>query len=257
MFGFVGRPAVRFGLSADPHPGQDARQLVGVEPDAVIPANVDYYTASEGKLAGVHQLAADRTLAVHRATLRVGIERRGPTRRGVEPEILGRQVGRGLLDQMLQDVRPQPEPGAAAALHQGHVADLPAAEARHFPADRAGKFRFLAGQSFRTQRQTAMMAELGPIAYPRETLRTDRIEVSFVEGEVGSAMGTSHAALLSRRAARRAADHRGVVPARPTDRNNRSAMAAEPAADRPSTGVELAMALWAGDEKSHGIGRRL
>jgi hypothetical protein len=74
----------------------------------------------------------------------------------------------------------------------------------------------------------------------------------LVQREVGAAMGTGGGPLLARSAARRAADHRGVVPLGLLDGHGGPAMAAEAAADWPAAGVVLALAVRAGHQKAHG-----
>jgi hypothetical protein len=97
------------------------------------------------------------------------------------------------------------------------------------------------------------VAEFRPIADPGETPRANRVEILLMNREVGAAVLAAVAPLGARRAARRTAHHRGVVPLGLRNRYRRAAIAAEPAANGPAAGVVLAFALWAGNKQSHGF----
>ena len=96
------------------------------------------------------------------------------------------------------------------------------------------------------------MAESGPITHVGKTLWTNRVEVSFVQCEIGPTVAARDATLLARRATRRTTHYPCIVAARFADRHHRPTMAAEPAADRPSARVKLTTALRAGNQESHG-----
>ena len=250
--GVVGLFAIRFILSTCPHPGQNARQLVGVEPNAVLLADVDNHSATVGVVVAVHSSAAHRTLPVQRAALFGRVGGSGRLLRCMQSPILDRDSLRCLLNQIFEDVDAQPEAGAASALHQGGVADLPVAQTGRLSAGRAKELRLLTDRRFRPQGEAAMMAEFRPIAHAGKTPRADGVEVLLMEREVGSAVAAGGAAFFPRRAARRTPHHRGVVAVRLVDRHDRPAVAAEPTADRTAANIELAFALRAGHQQSHG-----
>ena len=244
---FHSRLAFGPGFAADPDPAQNPGQLVEIEPDAVFVARINDDPAPSSEIATVHHLAANGATSIHRPALLGCICRYLGASRGTDVKILDRQVRRRLADELFQDTGIDPHSRATVALLNRDVADPPAAKPRHLSADGANQVGLLAGERFRHQGQPAMVAELGPIADPREATGADRVEVLLVQGEIGAAMRAGRAPMLPRRTARRAANDRGVVALRTANCNDRPAMAAEPASDRPSAGVELAAALRTGD----------
>ena len=153
-------------------------------------------------MAAGHQLAAKRTLSVEWTATVARVEECFAWRRRLRAPVNAQGIVRGLFNQSAENTGGEPETGAASALQERHVADLPMAQTRQLAAGRADQRRLLAGQRLGTQGQSAMVAEPGPIAYAGETFWADGVQVLFVEREVGPAVTTGSAALFARRAAR-------------------------------------------------------
>jgi hypothetical protein len=96
-----------------------------------------------------------------------------------------------------------------------------------------------------------MVAELRTIADPGQAVGTDRVEVLLTKREVGAAELAARRFLAPRGTAGGTSHNRGVVLLRARNRHNRSAAAAEPAADRTIGRIILPPAGGTGDEQTH------
>src|SRR5206468_772523 len=116
------------GLSPLADPAQQAVQLVEVEPDAVVGADVDDHPALAAVVAAVHQRAADHAGAVAEG-LRSALAPAVPPFAGGAAAEPFRQVARPRpLAQDLEDLLLEPEAAAGRSVEQGH-ARLPQAPA--------------------------------------------------------------------------------------------------------------------------------
>jgi hypothetical protein len=97
-----------------------------------------------------------------------------------------------------------------------------------------------------------MMAEAGMVAHTRKTLRAHRVQIAFVEREVGAAKSATGGPTLARRSARRAADHRRLVPLVLSHDYGRAAVATKLRAWLTFGRIELSVTVRTGNQNTHG-----
>jgi hypothetical protein len=146
---------------------------------------------------------------------------------------------------------PDPNPGARLALIHLVAVDDPAVESTACTAIWTGEERLFDLQRLDGQRVTAMIAKPRGVADSGQTVRADRAQVLLVERKIGAAELATNSPIATGRSTRCATDDRCVVPLRLCDCHNRSAPAAEPAADRSLRRSILPPTGGTDDENSH------
>src|SRR5262245_48958252 len=125
-------------------------------------------------------------------------------------------------------------------------------------ARRTRKNRCSPRDRFGMNGHAAVMAKTRFVADARQTLRANGIQISFMQCEVGAAVGATQCVVGARRAAPRTANRRRIMPARLLHREHCSAMAMELLAKDKLRGIILMFALRTGDKKARGhLGHRL
>jgi hypothetical protein len=239
------------------NPIENARQLVGVEPNAVALADIDDHVAPMCEVLPHHERMTDwaRNVAMM------------PGCRALAGRASRVDVGRvamvgafalltGLLDQLPKRLSSDPNPGARLAFEHRAAVDHAAVQSPALATSGTGQRSLFDVERLGGQGVAAVVAELGVIADSGEAVWADRVEVALAEREIGAAKAALGRPVASRRSTRGAAHYGGIMPLRPGDCHDLSASAAKPRSDEPTGGVVLPMAGRASDEEAHGKGGR-
>jgi len=109
----------------------------------------------------------------------------------------------------------------------------------------------LAGEALGQQGYCTVVAIAGAVAHSGQTLRTDGVEISLVDREVGTAIATGLRSLLTGATAGRAAHHGRLVGFGLANLQHLAAKTVESVPCFPSAGIELSLTGWTGNEQSH------